>query len=291
MPPISIAPADTEVFNIAKRIITAVIFVPILLVIILLLPAWCWCIVTIIISFFCAFELIRATGEGKVTPLMEIVSLLSAIALPLGWWLGYETIFTTACLLAVALISFGTAILTYDEKTGGEIRFYHILVTLFGGCGIPLALSTMVALRAMGGGRFLVLLAMLLAFVTDGAAYFGGVFLGKHRNVVPVSPKKSVEGYICGLVGGILLALILGLIVSLVTDYSMQPVALILCGLFGTLFTELGDLVFSLIKRQTGVKDFGKILPGHGGMLDRFDSLIFCAPVVFLIVACSGLMM
>ncbi|MCD8375859.1 MAG: phosphatidate cytidylyltransferase, partial [Oscillospiraceae bacterium] len=195
---------------------------------------------------------------------------------------------TAGCALAVAAISFLCAILDYQEQTGGRIRLYHVLLTLFAGCGVPLALSSVVALRGMAGGRYLVLLALLLSFVTDGAAYFGGVFLGKHRGIFPVSPKKSLEGYLCGLLGGALLALLFGLVVGAVEGSPLRPIPLILCGLLGALFSELGDLAFSLVKRQYNVKDFGKILPGHGGMLDRFDSLIFCGPVIFLLAYCAN---
>ncbi len=275
-----------EVFDIAKRIIVAVIFVPLLLVIILFLPAWCWCAAVAIISCFASFELLRAAGEGKLRGPMLWAALVSAVLIPVGQWAGWGMVSAVGCTLAVAAVGFVCAILTYEEQTGGPIRLYHVLLTLFAGCGIPLALSSVVALRDMAGGRYLVLLALLLSFVTDGAAYFGGVFLGKHRGIFPVSPKKSVEGYLCGLLGGILIALLVGLAAGAVEGSPTRPIPLILCGLLGALFNELGDLAFSLIKRQYNVKDFGKLLPGHGGMLDRFDSLIFCGPVIFLLAWC-----
>ncbi|MCD8212384.1 MAG: phosphatidate cytidylyltransferase [Oscillospiraceae bacterium] len=275
-------------FSITKRIITAVICVPILLVIILFLPAWCWCVVMALVSLLSAFEMMKAAGEGKIPFPVEIVALLSAVLIPVGQLTGGSQPIIIGCIMAVAAVSFGYAILTYDEDSkSGKMRLYHILVTLFSGCAIPLSLSCMVCLRDLTDGRYLVLLAMLLAFVTDGAAYFGGMYLGKHRGIVPVSPNKSIEGYISGLIGGILLSLIYGVIISLIMSETLHPFTLIICGLLGAVFAELGDLVFSLIKRQYDIKDFGNILPGHGGMLDRFDSLIFCGPVIFLITCCS----
>lgn len=133
-------------------------------------------------------------------------------------------------------------------------------------------------------GKYLVLFAVLLAFVTDAGAYFAGVFLGKHRGVTQVSPNKSVEGYIGGFAAGVVFALIYGLVISEITRASANLGSLALSGLFGAAATEVGDLAFSFVKRQYGVKDFGNILPGHGGMLDRFDSMLFCAPVVLFIV-------
>ena len=136
----------------------------------------------------------------------------------------------------------------------------------------------------MDHGKYLVLLAVLLAFVTDAGAYFAGVFLGKHRGVTRVSPNKSVEGYIGGFVTGVVFAVLYGLAASKIAGDGVNLLSLALCGLFGALATEVGDLAFSFIKRQYGVKDYGHLLPGHGGMLDRFDSMIFCGPVVLFIV-------
>ena len=126
-------------------------------------------------------------------------------------------------------------------------------------------------------------------FIVDVKKYagqmaFAGVFFGRHRGITRVSPNKSLEGYIGGFLTGIIAALVYGLIVRAASGMQVHFLPLVLCGLFGAAATELGDLSFSLIKRQYGVKDYGHLLPGHGGMLDRFDSMIFCAPVVMFIV-------
>ena len=254
----------------AKRIIVAVIFVPILLVIMLFLPPAVWTVVVAFISGMAAFEFLRATGDGKVSAPMEAVTILSAVLIPLSCGFGVGTMTTQICAFLVMAVSFCCAIRAYDEE-GGRIGFFQVLITLFGGVMIPLGLSSLVILKCM-------------AFITDGGAYFAGVFLGKHRGITKVSPNKSLEGYIGGLVTGIVFALIYGLVVSTITGLSVNYLSLVLCGLLGAVATELGDLAFSLIKRQYGVKDYGHLLPGHGGMLDRFDSMIFCAPVVLFVI-------
>jgi phosphatidate cytidylyltransferase len=268
----------------AKRILVAVIGVPLLLAVILLLPSFWWALVAALISAMAAYELLRCAGEGKITLPMELVSLLSALLIPLGIWYGLGVVTAGVCSFVVLAVSFWCAIRAYDE---GEvpIGLSHVLLTLFAGCVIPLGLSALVQLRGMDRGRYLVLLALLLTFVTDGAAYFGGVFLGKHRGVTRVSPKKSVEGYLCGFVGGAVFAVLYGLVIGAMERCDVNLLSLALCGLLGALTTELGDLIFSLIKRQYGVKDYGHVLPGHGGMLDRFDSMIVSAPVVLFIVS------
>lgn len=269
----------------AKRILVAVIFIPVLFCVIMFLPNICWALVVILISGMAANELLGAAGEGKITRPMQAVTLFSACLIPLGAWMGWSVAvpLTGICVFAVLCTSFWCAIRAYQDESI-SIGFYHVMLTLFAGGMIPLGLSALVLLNNLDYGRYLVLFALALNFGTDGMAYFGGIFLGKHRGVTRVSPKKSLEGYISGFVGGVVIAVVYGLIVGAVERCDVSLLSLALCGLLGALVTELGDLAFSFVKRQYGIKDYGNLLPGHGGMLDRFDSMIFCAPVVLFIV-------
>ena len=269
----------------AKRIIVAVIFMPLLLAVMLLLPSIAWTAVVCSICAVAAFELLRATGEGKLSLPMQAAVILSAALMPLGNWAGLSTAYVGLLSVAVMAVCFWCAIRAYDGYSA-PVGFSHVLVCLFGGIIIPLALSALVELRCLEHGKYLVLIAVLLTFVTDAGAYFAGVFLGRHRGITKVSPNKSLEGYIGGFISGLLFAVLYGLIASRVAGKSVNLFPLALCGLFGALATEVGDLAFSFIKRQYGVKDYGHLLPGHGGMLDRFDSMVFCGPVVLFIVRC-----
>ena len=266
-----------------KRILVAVIFIPILFVIMMFLPPVVWTAVVALIAAVAAYELLRAAGEGKVTLPMQAAAIISAALIPFGSLLGWGNIVFPACAFVVAVVAFWCAIRAYSEA-GAAIGVFQVLLTILGGALIPAALSALVALKCMEQGRFLVLLAVCITFATDSGAYFAGVFLGKHRGITKVSPNKSMEGYVGGFVTGVIFALLYGLIVSAVTDLPVNYLALALTGLVGALVTELGDLAFSFIKRQYGVKDYGNLIPGHGGMLDRFDSMIFCGPVVLFIV-------
>ena len=267
----------------AKRILVAVIFVPALLAVMLVPPAIAWTAVVCFISAMACFELLRATGEGKLTTPMKAAAILSAALLPLGSWAGLGTAYVNLCSFVVTAVCFWRAIRAYDGHSA-PVGFFQVLVCLFGGVIIPLALAALVELRCMENGKYLVLFTVLLTFVTDAGAYFAGVFLGRHRGITKVSPNKSVEGYIGGFATGVLFAVLYGLVASKIAGDSVNLLPLALCGLFGALATEVGDLAFSFIKRQYGVKDYGHLLPGHGGMLDRFDSMIFCGPVVLFIV-------
>ena len=269
----------------AKRILVAVIFVPILLAVMLLLPPIAWTAVVCFISAVASYELMRATGEGRLTLPMQVVTILSAAALPLGSGAGLGTAYVNLCAFVVTAVCFWCAIRAYDGHSA-PLGFFHVLVCLFGGVIIPLALAALVELRCMEYGKYLVLFAVLLAFVTDAGAYFAGVFLGRHRGITQVSPNKSLEGYIGGFASGVVFAVLYGLVVGEIARTPANLFSLALCGLIGALATEVGDLAFSFVKRQYGVKDFGNLLPGHGGMLDRFDSMLFCGPVVLFIVQC-----
>lgn len=266
-----------------KRILVAVIFVPILFVVMMYLPPVVWTILVAFISAMAAYELIRATGEGRISVPMKIITMVAAAAIPIGCWQGKGAMVIGVAAFAVFACAFWCAILAYG-KEDSEIHFRQVLIACFGGVIIPSGLSALVALKCMDNGRYLVLLAVILTFITDGGAYFVGIFLGKHRGVTKVSPNKSLEGYIGGIITGGLFAVVYGLVVSAITKMPINYISLVLIGLIGSLATELGDLSFSLVKRQYGIKDYGNLLPGHGGMLDRFDSMIFCGPVVLFIV-------
>lgn len=265
------------------RIAVAVIFVPLLLLAMLPSTPLIWSLVVALIAAVASFELLRAAGEDKISPWMTCFAVLSAALIPMGCWMGKGTTTVSVCTFVVMAVSFWCAIRAYDEGAA-PIGFYHVMLTLFSGVLIPLGLSALVVLKKMTYGEWWVLFAVLMAFVTDAGAYFVGVFLGKHRGITKVSPNKSLEGYIGGFLFGVIYAVVYGYIIQNLTQQSVNFLPLVLSGLVGALATELGDLSFSFIKREFGVKDYGHLLPGHGGMLDRFDSMIFCAPVVLFIL-------
>ena len=129
-----------------------------------------------------------------------------------------------------------------------------------------------------------VFLPILLPFVVDAGAMFVGMFLGKHPFAPVLSPKKTVEGSVGGLIVGVGITLLYGLVFHFITDVEVNYYFLAVYGILGGVITEVGDLAFSYVKRNRKIKDFGHILPGHGGVLDRFDSVIFCAPLIELLI-------
>ncbi len=135
-------------------------------------------------------------------------------------------------------------------------------------------------------GIFYVVTALATPWLSDAAAYFGGSLFGKRKLCPKISPKKTVEGAVSGVVIGTLLSLLVGVIFEAFFFENGETVNYIYLAVFsflGALSSIVGDLSFSLIKRSCGVKDYGSLMPGHGGMLDRFDSVIFTAPVLFIV--------
>ncbi len=129
----------------------------------------------------------------------------------------------------------------------------------------------------------------ICAWGNDTCAYCVGMLIGKHKMFPRLSPKKSVEGFIGGIAGAVLLGLIYGRIFGthlISLSVPMRDCAII-AGV-GALIAVVGDLAASAIKRDTGIKDYGRLIPGHGGILDRFDSILFTAPVVYILAVCLG---
>jgi phosphatidate cytidylyltransferase len=155
-------------------------------------------------------------------------------------------------------------------------------------------MTMLVKIDRTGGEHGLVLLIMALcgAWIADSGAYFAGTFFGKHKLCPGISPKKTVEGLVGGIVvTGIVFAAISFVYEHFITDnpisirYTLVAAAGMVCAVIGT----VGDLSASLIKRQCGIKDYGKIMPGHGGMMDRFDSVLFVIPTFYAFVSLADI--
>ena len=162
---------------------------------------------------------------------------------------------------------------------------YSIEVGLIGGVFffsvfVPYFLSSIVRIGLNPMRHAYILLPLLVPFLCDSVAMFSGMLFGKHKLAPDISPKKTREGSIGGVVGGTLATLLYGWIITLVLPVEANYLYLAVYGLIGSVVSQMGDLSFSYVKRQNKIKDFGSIFPGHGGVLDRFDSVIFCAPVI-----------
>lgn len=265
------------------RILVALIFTPLFLGGLLFLPTAGTAVMISAIVAVASCELLRAAKVPRDSGGMHLCTMLSAAAIPMGWWAGQGSMVTLAAAVALMAALFFTAIHRYDQGEH-EIPFEKVMICLFGGLLVPTFLSSLVRLRLMENGPFVVLLPVICAFLTDVGAYFAGVFLGRHRGITRVSPNKSLEGYIGGILSGCVFMLIYAVVLEKCFGFAVNYPVMALYGMAGSAITELGDLSFSLIKRQCGVKDYGNLLPGHGGIMDRFDSMTFAAPTLLVLV-------
>jgi phosphatidate cytidylyltransferase len=165
-----------------------------------------------------------------------------------------------------------------------EKAFRNWAWTIVGALYVGWLLSYWLNLRGLEDGRNWVYLAMLTIFANDTGAFFVGRARGRHKLVPAISPAKTWEGALGGLICAILGTIVITLILNLISPFIFKYWQIILLGFLVSLFAQLGDLVESLLKRNMGVKESGNLLPGHGGILDRFDSLIFVGPVVYYYV-------
>ena len=224
-----------------------------------------------VVAALCVFATYEVLGSTKLVH--NRLELLLAMLVSLGLAVGHFTVLPLDLgdvmqdLVFVMLIgSFAIELKFHDSMKVSQVAwaFFGALLRIFQ--------------MNYHHGPFIVLLPLLAAWGADTCALFAGMFFGRHKLAPVVSPKKTVEGAIGGVIGGAVLVLLAALIMNATLKLGLPLWAAVVLGACGAILGEIGDLSFSVIKRQTGIKDYGHIFPGHGGVLDRFDSVIFVAP-------------
>ena len=158
----------------------------------------------------------------------------------------------------------------------------QISLVFFGLFYVSIMLSYIYKVRVLEDGKLLIWLIFIGAWGSDTCAYCVGMLIGKHKIAPKLSPKKSLEGCIGGVVGATILGFIFGTIFEdRITDIANPQIAFAIIGAASSVISQIGDLAASAMKRNHDIKDYGKLIPGHGGILDRFDSIIFIAPLVY----------
>ena len=273
-----------------QRILVAVVGVPLLLLVLVWAPDWATMALVMLLSVIGAHELMHALcGAEKARRWWGLAGTMSVFAVISVAWSDEKYrvwgLALTGKLLLAAFIVLAFVCMVVEYGKDNALSFTDMSAVFAAGLAVPLALSCLLRLRMMPYGGGMVLIPLVAAFCSDSAALFTGMACGKHKLAPQVSPKKTVEGAIGGLVGGMVGMGIFRIVFFFCTVHSLNILWCMLLGLVGAAMGQLGDLSFSAIKRQCGIKDYGRLLPGHGGVLDRFDSVIFAAPVIWLIVS------
>ena len=229
------------------------------------------------------YELMHAVGrqEWKLLWLMPVIAAWMCTAIGLGEdWTPEPGLYIGICCFIAVVYTFAIAVIGHGRER--SLSFRTAMAGLFSATGIAAGFACLVILRGISPA--VVLTPFIGAFMSDTGAFFAGRAFGKRKLAPAVSPNKTVAGCIGGFAGSIVGMIIFHLVVKTWFQLDLGWGMILLMGVLGSLFGQLGDLSFSVIKREFGIKDYGTIFPGHGGVLDRFDSVLFVAPAYMLLM-------
>ena len=256
------------------RVATAAVGVPLIVLAIWFGDPW-FTVVIAAAALAGTYEFYRMAGLDRREPLTYL-GLLWALALVLSpHYRNYDVL--PAVITAAMLIS----LLCLLRRPSREKAFRNWAWVIAGALYVGWMLGYWLNLRGLEDGRSWVFLAMLTTFASDTGAFFVGRAMGRHQLAPAISVAKTREGAIGGLVCAVLGAVVIAMTLNVIAAFTFAYWQIVLLGILVSLSAQLGDLVESLLKRTMGVKESGDLLPGHGGILDRFDSLIFVGAVVY----------
>lgn len=237
-----------------------------------------------ILALIASHEFIEAGRAGGYKPLKLLIYLSSVFVLLAGLKGSFSSIvsvwnlnFVLLYIYIISAVALAYMVIRHEayriQDAGFTLLTVYYVVFMF--AFLPL-------IRNMENGIYLIWIVFIGAWGTDTSAYFAGVSFGKHKMLPKVSPKKSYEGFIGGILGCFILTTIFGWYLTSRHIVSFSMYHFILIGLLNGILSQLGDWIASAVKRYVSIKDYGKIMPGHGGILDRFDSILFISPIVYL---------
>lgn len=233
-----------------------------------------------VISLIGMSELYKVVKVEKTS--LGIVGYLAAVVY-------YGLLFTGRMEAVTALtVLFLVVVMAVYVFAFPKYRTEQVMVTYFGLFYVAVMLSYVYQTRMLPDGGVAVWLIFLSSWGCDTCAYCVGMLIGKHKMAPKLSPKKSVEGGVGGVLGAALLGALFSLAMNHWAQADVSPAFYaLICGI-GGIISQIGDLAASAIKRNHEIKDYGKLIPGHGGILDRFDSVIFTAPVIYYLTVLLG---
>lgn len=263
--------------NMWIKVLVAVIGISFSLSVAFFTPVWSATLLNSVLCILIVHELTVPTGYVN-SKFLRFCAYAFAAAVP---WLYY---FDKAKeLLLILMFAQVVICFSYAAFSGIENGAKQLIYVFFASFIFPLFFALIVPILKMDNGKVLIIIPFAAAWGSDTFAQFTGKLLGKHKFAPAISPNKTTEGVIGGILGGGICLLIFA-IVTQALGMHFNKVLLIAFGIIGSALSELGDLFFSFIKRDCGIKDFGSFMPEHGGFLDRFDSVIFTMPVFYIII-------
>ena len=225
-----------------------------------------------------SYELTYRTGLVQHT---RLVLYSSAMAFAVTLWSFYNAIHAYLLLL---LLIFAVALFAEMMVDHVKVRVSMLGECFLGGFLVPFLLSAVIRILTLKLGRYFTLIPFIIACVNDAGAYIVGMRYGKHKLAPVVSPNKTIEGMLGGMGAAVLAMMVYCLLLQLVEGFRINYFCAFFYGVVGAAAGVFGDLCFSIIKRQTGIKDYGDLIPGHGGVLDRLDSMMTVAPLIEMLL-------
>ena len=278
-----------------KRVITAIVAICVLIPCLILSDTIIFPIACSIVALIALYEITGCIGVRKKWLISGMTFLYGALVcvVVIAYFVGvknsaeFYSIFSMEKLVVMMFgATFAYIFLTccFTMLTLGEIKFLQAAELIAWTLYIMIGIMSIALLRRQGdAGVYLYGLIFIGAWMTDTGAYFVGVLFGKYKLIPEVSPKKTIEGAFGGILGCIAGFVLYGFIIQSVCDVKVNYIAMIVIAAVIAVVSQFGDLVASYIKREREIKDFGFIFPGHGGVLDRFDSIIAVAPSIYFI--------
>ena len=236
-------------------------------------------IVISIIAIIGLYEMYKALGLLKSNMPLCIIGFIAGT---LVMYFSLMTDFGRVFRLFVS--AYMVVLLIYMVLAHRKTSFTDISKSMFVTMYVTVFFAYLILIRKYNNGEYLIWLPVITAWLSDTMAYTFGLLFGKHKLIPAVSPKKTVEGAVGGVFGGIIFMVIYGLICSKGFAKEINWITLTVLGMLGAVLSQFGDLAASWIKREFGIKDYGSLLPGHGGVLDRFDSVLIIAPFIYYFV-------
>lgn len=260
------------------RTIVSFALLPFVILIALIAPKIVTALCLGLMCSIASYEMLYTTKLVR-HPRMLLYTMVVAFIVAIWSYLGSVPVFA-----AVLAFVFFVMLFTEMMLSSMKISYTRACLCFTSGLILPYMLCAIVRILVQPDGRFFVLVPFAVAFISDSFAYLVGMKYGKHKLSPVISPNKSIEGVIGGMVVTIVGLLIYGLILQLGFGYRVNYLYAIIYAVVGSAAGVFGDLCFSVIKRQTGIKDYGNLIPGHGGILDRFDSMIMVAPLIEILL-------
>ncbi len=261
-----------------KRLTSALLGLPIVILILIFGNKYIVDVVFAIISAMSLHEYFNAC-KSKAKPVIWLGYIASAL-IALIHIIPLEHAMTIVSVLIPSAI---TILFLQVILSNMQINLKDISITFFGICYIPLFLMFVPLIYGFENGKILIWIIFITAWGTDTAAYLTGKTMGKHK-FSEISPNKTIEGCIGGVIGCVILMLIYTFIVNTYFNIQMSYTYITIISIVLSIVGQFGDFAASSIKRYVGIKDFSNLIPGHGGMLDRIDSLIFIAPFAYMLL-------